>query len=99
MARNHNTNGNGGAWSEAEKKEVWEKGDPIEGFSSDIWRHDICSKTMKWSEHGNRDSDYGWEIDHINPLSNDGDDDIDNLQPLHWKNNADKADKLNWTCP
>lgn len=54
---------------------------------------------MKYSEHGNRNSEHGWEIDHINPVSNGGGDELPNLQPLNWKNNADKGDKLNWVCP
>jgi len=99
MARKHNTNSNGGAWTHAEKVAVWNKGRIIPNLSSDTWRWDKCGKVMKWSEHGNRNSDNGWEIDHINPVSNGGNDHINNLQPLHWKNNADKADKLYWTCP
>ena len=54
---------------------------------------------MNLSELGNRDSKHGWEIDHINPVSNGGTDNIDNLQPLYWKNNADKGDILKWRCP
>jgi len=44
---------------------------------------------MKRDDYGNRNSDYGWEIDHIDP---DGGDDISNLQQLQWKNNVDKSD-------
>lgn len=36
---------------------------------------------MKYIEHGNRESDYGWEIDHINSISNGGTDNSRNLQP------------------
>ena len=36
------------------------------------------------------------EIDHINPVANGGDDNYNNLQPLNWKNNAAKSDKLNF---
>lgn len=99
MARQHNTDRNGWQWSEQTKKTVWQKGGEIPNFSPDIWRWDKCGLVMKWSEHGNRDSEYGWEIDHIKPVSNNGEDDINNLQPLNWKNNADKSDKLNWACP
>ena len=99
MPRNTNTNRNGGSWTEAEKLAVWKKGNVIPEYSSSIRRTDKCGKVMKWSEHGNRDSNYGWEIDHINPVSNGGGDGIGNLQPLQWENNADKGDKLYWTCP
>ena len=54
---------------------------------------------MKWSEHGNRNSENGWEIDHINPVANGDGDELSNLQPLNWNNNSDKAVELNWICP
>ncbi|MFN7825163.1 MAG: HNH endonuclease signature motif containing protein [Pseudobdellovibrionaceae bacterium] len=54
---------------------------------------------MKFSDYGNTESDFGWEIDHINPVSNRGGDDISNLQPLQWKNNRQKSDSTSfWTC-
>ena len=99
MARKHNTDRNGNSWTESQKKSVWEKGKGIPGYSKDVWRRDKCGKNMKWSDHGNRDSKNGWEIDHIDPVSNGGGDELSNLQPLYWKNNADKGDKTNWSCP
>jgi 5-methylcytosine-specific restriction endonuclease McrA len=99
MARQNNTDRKGGQWSEETKKTVWQKGSVIPNYSPDLWRWDKCGLVMKWTEHGNRESEHGWEIDHINPVSNNGDDHINNLQPLNWKNNSDKADKLDWTCP
>lgn len=98
MPRQYNTNRAGEAWTEAQKLAVWQKGDIIPGLASQTWRRDRCGHSMQYSEHGNRNSNSGWEIDHINPVSNGGTDDISNLQPLYWENNAAKSDNLNWKC-
>lgn len=76
---------------------VWERGKTIPGRDPDIHRRDVCSAMIKRAEHGNRDSDLGWEVDHINP---NGSDDLSNLRPLQWENNAAKGDNLDgyWTC-
>ena len=74
------------------KSSVWWKGSPIEGLDSEIWMHDRYGAAMKWSEHGNRGSKNGWEIDHIRPVSAEGSDDLSNLQPLQWENNVEKGD-------
>jgi hypothetical protein len=66
---------------------VWEKGDAI-NFDSEIWRKDLCGAWISKIRHGDRNSDYGWEIDHINP---DGGDDPSNLRPLQWKNSLEKS--------
>lgn len=99
MARTPNTNKNGNSFSPQTIQSVWEKGREIPDFSSRVWRWDKCGAVMKRDEHGNRQSEHGWEVDHINPIANDGQDVLSNLQPLNWKNNASKGDKLNWTCP
>jgi hypothetical protein len=96
MARQPNTDKSGMTWSDQIKKAVWEKGQAIPECSAEIWRWDKCLATMKWSDFGDRSSKYGWEIDHIQPVLHDGDDSVDNLQPLNWKNNADKGDLLHW---
>jgi 5-methylcytosine-specific restriction endonuclease McrA len=99
MVRKHNSDRNGNSWSETTKKIVWNKGSVIEGFLPEIWRRDKCGRAMKFSEHANRKSEYGWEIDHIVPVAHNGTDELSNLQPLYWGNNLDKGDSLNWTCP
>ncbi|NQV00434.1 MAG: HNH endonuclease [Parcubacteria group bacterium] len=73
---------------ETEQK-VWEKGKIASNNDPSIWRKDACGAWIKRAEYGNRDSKYGWEIDHI---SADGSDNLSNLQPLQWENNLDKSD-------
>jgi 5-methylcytosine-specific restriction endonuclease McrA len=33
------------------------------------------------------ETENGWEIGYIIPISNGGKDNLENLQPVHWKNN------------
>ena len=99
MERKHNTDGDGNSWSKDIKINVWAKGSIIFSLPSDLWRRDVCEKIMRFSDHGERTSVYGWEIDHIVPVVHGGLDDISNLQPLHWENNAAKGDQLDWECP
>ena len=68
--------------------EVWEKGH-ISDANGTFWRKDDCSAWIKYDEYGNRDSRFGWEVDHIDPH---GGDRIDNMRPLHWKNNIAKSE-------
>ncbi len=76
--------------TESLKLQVWKKGIPIKGYNTDMWRRDIQRKALKFTDYGNRDSTYGWEIDHIKLIRYGGKDDLDNLRPLHWKHNAQR---------
>lgn len=76
-------------WTEADIKTVWEKGTAVAGFNQDLYRKDQCGAWMKRAEYANRNSIYGWEIDHISP---GGTDNLSNLRPLQWKNNVHKSD-------
>lgn len=69
-------------------QKVWEKAKITSG-DPNIWRKDECSAWINRAKYGDRDSKYGWEIDHISP---NGSDSLSNLRPLHWKNNVDKSD-------
>ncbi len=76
---------------------VWNKGTPANQNGIDVsnrYRFDRFNTLMQFSEYGNRNSDYGWEIDHIIPVSRGGSDNYQNLEPLNWKNNSAKSDKL-----
>ncbi|HET6203620.1 MAG TPA: HNH endonuclease signature motif containing protein [Planctomycetota bacterium] len=77
---------------------VWWKGIPDPAYDSKVRMKDRCGHVMKWLDHGKRNAEFGWEIDHIVPTAHGGSDDLSNLQPLWWQNNADKADRLNWKC-
>ena len=77
------------AWTEQQIEAVWRKGRAVPGNDPNVWRIDACGAWMRRSSHGDRGSQYGWEIDHIRP---NGGDHISNLQPLQWQNNAAKSD-------
>lgn len=72
------------------KNLVWSKGEIVPGRDSTVYRKDADGRLIKYSEHGNRHSEYGWEIDHIRPVRDGGDDEISNLRPLHWRANVSR---------
>ena len=84
--------------SEQTKSLVWNKGQIISGLDPRVWRRDSCGHKMKYGDHGNTSSNFGWEIDHILPSSKGGSDTLDNLQPLYWENNRRKGDTYPWYC-
>lgn len=77
-----------------EIERVWEKAFIQEGNNPNNFRKDYAGAWIKRDQYGNRQSPYGWEIDHIRPLSDDGTYELDNLVPLHWKNNDYKSDNF-----
>lgn len=77
---------------------VWEKGEIMPGYKATDWRKDRCGKAMHFQRHGDTNSQFGWEIDHIYPQALGGSDDLSNLQPLQWQNNRKKGDRPIWNC-
>lgn len=82
------------------KRNVWEKGQVVDGFNPDLYRKDPCGAWIVWDKFGIQDNIYGWEIDHIYPKSRlkergfkeDTISDIRNLRPMQHQNNASKGD-------
>ena len=70
---------------------VWQLGTPIDSYDSSVWRHDAFGQVMKRIEYGNRNSEHGWEIDHVKPLAQGGSNALSNLRPLNWRSNVQRG--------
>jgi hypothetical protein len=68
---------------------VWKKTTPIPGLDENEWGLCAGGKTIRYSHHGDRSSEFGWEMDH-HPVAGmfGGGDHVANLRPLHWSLNA-----------
>ena len=88
MEREPNTDADGKAFTEEVIEAVWKKARSMGIYET--LRMDAWGWTIVRQDFGNTRSRYGWEIDHIIPVSHGGTDDLTNLQPLQWENNRRK---------
>ena len=86
-------------FSEEQKQIAWSKAWIVPGRDPKVIRKDSCGAWVKWEDHGNTNSEWGWEIDHIHPVARGGNDHPNNLQALHWKNNRAKGDSITGFAP
>lgn len=70
---------------------VWQKAEIVYGYDPNQWRKDFAGAWIARNAYGLQGL-YGWEIDHLKPVSLRGSDDLSNLNPLHWQNNRTKGD-------
>ncbi len=94
MYRIRNVPARGGQFSQIEVLQVWQKGRVVTGFDPKLYRKDSCGAWIVFTDYGQTTSAFGWEIDHIHPRAHGGGDEIQNLQPLQWENNRQKADSV-----
>ena len=71
---------------------TWEQAKEIRGRNPDVWRRDSEGNLIKHGSYGTQ-GQYGWEVDHKNPVSKGGTDSPRNLQALHWRENREKGNK------
>ncbi|MCG3147231.1 MAG: hypothetical protein PCFJNLEI_00669 [Verrucomicrobiae bacterium] len=72
-------------------KQVWKKGAVLPGHDPNKVRKDKCGAWMVFTEHDNRESEFGWEIDRVTSNDHGGSDALNNLRPVHWENVASKS--------
>ena len=95
MARSLGTRADDGGFDQAIIEAVWQKGTPDGNLSA--FRKDKCGASMQRQKYGKTEK-WGWEIDHIKPVSKGGTN-LSNLQILQWENNRHKGDDYpNWSC-
>lgn len=70
---------------------VWEQASTVQGYDPNVWRQDFAGAWICRDQYGMR-TRFGWQIDHLRPISKGGSDIQSNLCPMHWRNNLKKSD-------
>jgi hypothetical protein len=74
------------------KRAAWSRTTPVSGENAWEFRKDCKGSLIRYTDFGNRHSPFGWELDYIVSRAFGGSGDSDNLQALHWRANAVRAE-------
>jgi hypothetical protein len=76
------------------KLDAWTKAQPYGNYDLGEVRKDACGAPIVWADYG-KQTQYGWEVDHILPVSRflNADQPI-NVQALQWQNNRAKSNSI-----
>ena len=88
------------AFTEEQIQMVWDRASIVDGFDKSRFRKDACGAWIIRNKYGDNDSLYGWEIDHVVPMSLFSEKGVKqelidnplNLRALQHENNASKSD-------
>ena len=86
-------------YNEEQKRHYWRLANKVDGENPDEVRRDASGAIIHYSKYKDRNSDYGWEIDHIYPktllleanVPEELINDPRNLRAMNWKNNVSKG--------
>ena len=79
--------------TEEQKEKVWNLAKEVPGKDPSLYRQDPYGKILHKPSYG-KNSEMGWEVDHIKPVSKGGSDATRNLQALNTDINRSKGDSL-----
>jgi hypothetical protein len=81
------------------KEIAWKQARIVQGHDPSVERWDACGAWIHYEDFENRESDFGWEIDHVIPIATLRLRKVprklwnheSNIRAMHWKNNQSKA--------
>ncbi len=79
--------------TEEQNDRVWAKAKVVRGRDPNLYRQDPYGNVIYKPSYG-KDSEMGWEVDHIKPIAQGGSDATVNLQALKTAVNREKSDSL-----